>query len=69
MVINCIGVFTCLLNLFCCVNRWDDPYGPVILTIFLILTLSVQFALKVAAMYKGSEGTLNNSPSVENPTH
>jgi SPX domain protein involved in polyphosphate accumulation/uncharacterized membrane protein YidH (DUF202 family) len=40
-------------------NRWDDPYGPVILTVFLILTLLVQFSLKVAAMYKSSGGSAN----------
>lgn len=46
------------------VNRWDDPYGPVILTVFLILTLLVQFVLKVAAMYKEGGNNLKNSPSV-----
>lgn len=28
-------------------NRWDDPYGPVILTSCLVLALVVQFCLKV----------------------
>ena len=27
--------------------RWDDPYGPVILTVLLILALTIQFVFKV----------------------
>lgn len=30
------------------VNRWDDPYGPVILTSSLILALVIQFILTVS---------------------
>lgn len=29
-------------------NRWDDPYGPVILTLSLIIALLVQFILTVS---------------------
>ena len=28
-------------------ERWDDPYGPLILTILLIFALTVQFFMKV----------------------
>jgi hypothetical protein len=30
-------------------NRWDDPYGPIILASTLVLVLTVQFVLKVIA--------------------
>ena len=47
------GFFYELIILF---NRhqtysWDDPYGPVILTVLLILALMVQFVFKVAYVY------------------
>eukprot|EP01038_Epipyxis_sp_PR26KG_P008677 gene8677-11725_t len=29
------------------VNRWDDPFGPVLLTVLLILALVIQFVIKV----------------------
>ena len=28
-------------------ERWDDPYGPVLLTLMVILVLVVQFTVKV----------------------
>ena len=64
MMICYLVLVLCLIFDFCFCCRWDDPYGPVILTVFLILTLLVQFVLKVAAMYKEGGNNLKNSPGV-----
>ena len=34
------------------VSRWDDPYGPVFLTISLIIALTIQFGLKLLDLLK-----------------
>lgn len=61
------GEVVCLMRIVMstspCACRWDDPYGPVILTSFLILTLTVQFVLKVAAMLKEGNATTESTPA------
>ncbi len=37
------------------VNRWDDPAGPVILTLILISALTVQFFLKLSEIMNARE--------------
>lgn len=32
---------------FCKQLRWDDPLGPVLLTVLLIIAMSAEFTLKV----------------------
>jgi hypothetical protein len=34
-------------------SRWDDPWGPVMITILLIFALCIQFGLKVSAWIFG----------------
>jgi hypothetical protein len=29
-------------------SRWDDPWGPVVITVLLIFALCIQFGLKVS---------------------
>jgi hypothetical protein len=45
------------------VSRWDDPVGPVLLTVLLIVALTVQFTLKVPPV---THEILTNFPYIDN---
>jgi uncharacterized membrane protein YidH (DUF202 family) len=46
-------------------NRWDDPYGPVILTSCLVIALLVQFCLKLSELVVSQPSTPVAAPTTK----
>lgn len=47
VMMECVSIMTSEM-VMTCVSRWDDPYGPVIAGIVIIVILTVQLIYKWA---------------------